>query len=270
MKKSLIWSWFWIFLSVVYFFLPLYATLDFSLRAQKGRLSLLAYQQVLDDPQFLSTFGFTATIAILTVVFSLLLMVPTVYWVRLRMPRLRPVVEFVTLLPFVIPAIVLVFGLIRVFSGGIIPLTNTYIGNIPIGTDILLIAGYIVLGLPYIFRSVDAGLSSIDVITLTEAAQSLGAGWGTILFRVIIPNLRSALISAAFLTMAIVIGEYTIATFLVGLKAFGPYMWQVGQNRAYQSSSLAIISFLVTWIFMGLLFIFGRRGGGQPQIAGGR
>ena len=270
MKRSLLWSGFWIFLCILYFFLPLYATLDFSLRAQRGTLSLLAYQRELADPQFLKTFAFTGTIAILTVIFSLLLMVPTVYWVRLRLPRLRPVVEFVTLLPFVIPAIVLVFGLIRVFSGGLLPLTNTYLGKVPIGTDILLIAGYIILGFPYIYRSVDAGLSSIDVITLTEAAQSLGAGWGTILFRVIIPNLRSALLSASFLTLAIVIGEYTIATFLVGLKAFGPYMWQIGQNKAYESSALAIISFLLTWIFMGLLFIFGRRGPGQAQIAGGR
>jgi putative spermidine/putrescine transport system permease protein len=267
MKKSLIWSWFWIFLSVLYFFIPLIATFEFSLHAKKGTLSLLAYQNVIDDPAFWKTFVFSSTIAILTILLSLLLMVPTVYWVRLRLPRWRPAVEFVTLLPFVIPAIVLVFGLIRVYSGS---LTNYYIGNIPVGTDVLLIAGYIILGLPYIYRSVDAGLGAIDVITLTEAAQSLGAGWGTILFRVIIPNLRSALLSAAFLTMAIVIGEYTIATFMVGLKAFGPYMWQIGQDKAYESSSLAVISFLLTWIFMGIIFLFGRRGPGQPQIAGGR
>jgi putative spermidine/putrescine transport system permease protein len=265
MKKNLIWSWFWIILCLLYFFAPLYATLDFSLRAQKGILSLLAYQKVINDPQFWKTFSFSATVASLTIFFSLVLMVPTVYWVRLRLPNLRPVIEFTTLLPFVIPAIVLVFGLIRVFSGGIFPLTNTYTG-----TDVLLIAGYIILGLPYIYRSVDAGLGAIDARTLTEAAQSLGAGWGTILFRVIIPNLRTGMISAAFLTLAIVIGEYTIATFLVGLHAFGPYMYQVGQNKAYESSALAIISFLLTWIFMGIIFLFSRRTPGQAQIAGAR
>ncbi len=66
---------------------------------------------------------------VLTIVASLALIVPTAYWVRLRLPKLRPVVEFITLMPFVIPAIVLVFGLIRVYSGGPIPLTNTRFGT---------------------------------------------------------------------------------------------------------------------------------------------
>ena len=244
---------------MLYFVLPLYATLDFSLRAQKGFLSLLAYQHVLEDPLFRSTLSFSLEMALLTIVASLTLIVPTAYWIRLRLPRLRPVVEFITLMPFVVPAIVLVFGLIRVYSGGLFPLTNTRIG-----TDVLLVAAYVVLSLPYMYRAVDTGLSAIDVRTLTEAAQSLGAGWLTILVRVIFPNLRGALLSGAFLTLAIVIGEFTIASFLVGINAFGPYMSLVGQNKTYESSALAIISFALTWLFMGLLQLLGR---GAPASA---
>jgi putative spermidine/putrescine transport system permease protein len=202
---------------------------------------------------------------VLTIVASLALIVPTAYWVRLRLPRLRPVVEFITLMPFVVPAIVLVFGLIRVYSGGPIPLTNTRFG-----TNLLLVAAYVVLGLPYMYRSVDAGLTAIDVRTLTEAAQSLGAGWPTILLRVIFPNLRAALLSGAFLTLAIVIGEFTIASFLVGINAFGPYMSLIGQNKTYESSALAIISFALTWLFMGLLQFVGRGARGQSQVMGAR
>ena len=120
-----------------------------------------------------------------------------------------------------------------------------------VGTDVLLVAGYMVLALPYMYRAVDTGLAAIDVRSLTEAAQSLGAGWGTILLRVILPNLRAALLSGAFLTLAIVIGEFTIASFLVGMHAFGPYMSLVGQNKTYESAALAIISFALTWLFMG-------------------
>jgi putative spermidine/putrescine transport system permease protein len=265
MKKNFLWSWFWIFFGLLYFFVPLIATFRFSLRAKKDVLTLLAYQRVFDDPSFLSSLLFSSEVGIMTILISLLLMVPTVYWVRLRLPRLRPVVEFVTLLPFVIPAIVLVFGIIRVYSGGLIPLTSTYMG-----TNILLVAAYVVLGLPYIYRSIDAGLGAIDVITLTEAAQSLGAGWGTIMFRVIVPNLRGAMLSAAFLTLAIVLGEFTIASFLVGLKAFGPYIWQIGQNKAYEASALVIISFILTWAFMGLLQLVSRRIPGVTQIGGTR
>jgi putative spermidine/putrescine transport system permease protein len=264
MKRNPFWSWFWVVLGVLYFFVPLYATFDFSLRAKKGVLSFLAYERVFKDPAFWNTFTFSLEMAVVTIIFSVLLVVPTAYWIRLRLPQLRVMVEFISMLPFVIPAIVLVFGLIRVFSGGPFYLTNT-----SIGTNALLVAGYTVLTLPYMFRSVDTGLAAIDVRSLTEAAQSLGAGWGTILFKVIFPNLRVAILSGAFLTLATVVGEFTIATFLVGINAFGPYMSLVGQNKTYESSSLAIISFLVTWAFLGLMQLL-NRGKTDGSLAGAR
>lgn len=263
MKRNTLWSWLWVVIGVLYFFLPLIATFDFSLRAKKGVLSFLAYQRIFQDPAFWSTFIFSIEMGVLTIIFSVLLIVPTAYWIRLRLPKLRVMVEFVTMLPFVIPAIVLVFGLIRVFSGPPFFLTNS-----SFGTNTLLVAGYIVLTMPYMFRSVDTGLAAIDVRSLTEAAQSLGAGWGTILFKIIFPNLRVAILSGAFLTLATVVGEFTIASFLVGINAFGPYMSLTGQNKTYESSSLAIISFLFTWAILGLMQLI-NRGKTASSLAGG-
>ncbi|MCI0555686.1 MAG: ABC transporter permease subunit [Anaerolineae bacterium] len=264
MKKNLIWSWFWIILSLLYFFVPLILTFVFSLQTLKDQFSFISYQRVFEDRGFIRSLIFSTEIGIVTIFLSLALMIPTVYWVRLKAPRIRPVIEFISLLPFVIPAIVLVFGLIRVFSGGLLPLTNTHLG-----TNFLLVAAYVVIGFPYLYRSIDAGMGAIDVVTLTEAAQSLGANWFTIMFRVIIPNLRAAIFSATFLTLAIVMGEFTVATFLVGLKSFGPYLWQVNQNRAYEGSALVIVSFLITWAFMGLIVLVGR-GAGASDAAGPR
>jgi len=252
-RRNVFWSWFWIFLGLVYFFVPLIATFDFSLRAKKGVLSFLAYDNVFKDPLFWRTFAFSIEMGIFAIIASILLIVPTAYWIRLRLPQLRGMIEFITMLPFVVPAIVLVFGLIRVFSGAPFYLTNTFTG-----TYVLLVAAYVVLTLPYMFRAVDTGLAAIDVRSLTEAAQSLGASWPTILFKVIFPNLRVAILSGSFLTLATVMGEFTIATFLVGNKAFGPYISLVGQNKTYESSSLAIISFALTWAFMGMLQLFNR------------
>jgi putative spermidine/putrescine transport system permease protein len=259
---SILWSWFWIALGVLYFFVPLIATFDFSLRAKKGVLTFVAYQNIFHDVNFWRTFGFSLQMGFYTIIVSILLVVPTAYWIRLRLPQLRPLAEFISMLPFVVPAIVLVFGLIRVFSGAPFYLTNTFAG-----TNVLLVAGYVVLALPYTYRAVDTGLAAIDVRSLTEAAQSLGAGWGTILLRVVFPNLRAAILSGAFLTLATVIGEYTMASFIVGIKAFGPYMSLVGQNKTYESSSLAIISFLLTWAFMGMIQ-FLNRGRAEGQLAG--
>lgn len=258
------WAWLWIGLGVLYFFLPLLATLLFSLRARRDVVSLAAYENVLQDPKFIESFLFSLGVALFTIVVSLLIIVPTSYWVHLRLPRLRPILEFVTLLPFVVPAVVLVFGLIRIYSRPPLPLTHT-----PAGSTVLLVAAYTVLSFPYMFRSVDTGLRAIEVRTLTEAAQSLGAGWPTILFRVIFPNLRVALLSGAFLTLAIVVGEYTIAAFLAR-PAFGPYLWLLIQDRAYEPAAASIISFALTWTAMGMIQFLGRRAPGQAQLGGPR
>jgi putative spermidine/putrescine transport system permease protein len=138
------------------------------LRAQRDTLSLLAYQRVLDDPAFFRTFLFSVQMALWTIVFSILLIVPTAFWVHLRLPQLRPAIELVTLMPFVIPGIVLVFGLIRTYGRPPFPLVSS---------PALLVAGYTVLALPYMYRAVDTGLRAVDIRTLTEAALSLGAGW---------------------------------------------------------------------------------------------
>src|SRR4029453_3015938 len=130
---------------------------------------------------FAESFAFSFRTALFTIVISALLIVPTAYWVNLKLPRLRPVVEFFTLLPIVVPAVVLVFALIRSYN-------TTALTNSRTGTYILLVGAYVILSFPYMYRAVDTGLRSINARTLTEAAQSLGAGWGTILFRVIFPK----------------------------------------------------------------------------------
>jgi putative spermidine/putrescine transport system permease protein len=257
---SLVW-WLVFIAGVLYFFVPLYATLAFSLREQP---MFSAYANVLGDGGFVDSLIYSAAIGVTTIIVSIAIIVPTAYWVRLRLPRLRPVVEFVTLLPFVIPPVILVFGLIRSFSGDPLPLTNTQTGS-----DLLLVSAYTVLSFPYMYRAVDSGLRAIDVQSLTEASQSLGAGWVRILWQVIFPNLRVSLLSGAFLTLAIVIGEYTIATFLVR-PAFGPYLSVLGQSKAYESASVSLISFGLTWIAMGIIALLGRGSRQRVQVVGAR
>jgi putative spermidine/putrescine transport system permease protein len=123
--------------------------------------------------------------------------------------------------------------------------------------------------MPFMCRSVDAGLRSIDVRTLTEAAQSLGANWTTILFRVIFPNLRVSLLSGIFLIFAITIGEFTIAS-LLSWPSFGVYIRYLGAMRAYEPAALSLISFAITWGLMGVIQIVGRGAPGQTQAAGAR
>ena len=262
-SRATVLSWIVFIAAMLYFFLPLLATLEFSIRM---RPTGAAYLNTFKDARFFSTLLYSFVIGLITIVVSTLIIVPTAYWVRLRMPRLRPIVEFVTLMPFVVPPIVLVFGLIRSFSTGILPLANSQRGS-----DVLLVAAYTILSFPYMYRAVDSGLRTIDVRSLTEAGQSLGSGTFRILWLVIFPNLRVAILSGAFLTLAIVIGEFTIGAYL-NRPAFGPYLSNIGQNKTFEPAAVSIISFILTWIAMGVIAFLGRTRQGRSagvQVGGG-
>ncbi|HEV7346115.1 MAG TPA: ABC transporter permease subunit [Devosia sp.] len=253
MSANKFWSWLVFALGAAYFIVPLLATFEFSLRIRRGEYSFDAYASVFSDPGFAASFGYSAMIGLFTIIVGVLVVVPAVYFVRLRLPWLRPLMEFITLLPLVIPALVLVYGYIRLYnSSSIIPFTGS-----ALGTDILLTGAYVTLAMPYMYRAVDNGMRTIDIATLTEAAQIMGANQAQIIGQIILPNILVAILSGAFLTFAIVIGEFTIAS-LLNRPAFGPYLVRVGTSRAYEPAALAIISFIVTWGAMGMINVLGR------------
>ena len=194
--------------------------------------------------------------ATLTAILMLVLLVPTAIWVRLRLPGLRRFVEFICLLPLTIPAIVLVVGLAPVYAW-----VNYFLG----GSSLTLTFAYTILVLPYAYRAIDAGLSAIDVRTLAEAARSLGASWATVMWRVVLPNIRSAVLSAAFLTVALVLGEFTIASLLnrTNLQVAINFL---GKSSATMSVAVSLAALLLAFVLLLLLSLVGdRRREGPPQ-----
>ncbi|MGO9422873.1 ABC transporter permease [Roseiarcus sp.] len=261
MRRGRLGAWAAVGLGAVYLLAPLIATFEFSLRMRRGAYSFDAFRAVFASGKFHQAFLYSTVLALVTIVVAAAIVVPTACFVRLRLPRLAGIVEFITLLPLVIPAIVLVFGYIRLYgSSSVLPLTST-----SLGADALLMFGYVGLGLPYMYRAVDTALQAIDARTLTEAAESQGAGPLTILIEVMLPNIRAGVLSGAFLTFAIVIGEFTMAS-LLDRSAFGPYLQLIGASRAYEPAALAIIAFALTWACLGLIQLVG----GAPPAAARR
>ena len=265
---------YWVAVAIVticalYLIVPLLTQFDFSLRMKRDVLSLDAYVSVfttkpnaVDPPKFYTSLLFSAGMAVLTIAFSLLVIVPTTFWVNYRLPKFKPVMDLFSVMPFAIPGIVLAFGYLRTYTSPPLALTNT-----EAGTVFLLVGGYTVGVMPYVYRSVDTGLRAIDIRTLTEAARSLGAGWGTVIWKVIMPNLRAAVISASLITFAVAVGEYTLANFLFpDERAFGSYIAAIGRNRIFEPAALTIISYLLVWACVLAVQRIGR-GSTQTQTA---
>ena len=246
-------------LVTVFFALPLVSMVEYTLRGGlDGGYTLDRWIAVFtgqlgpEYKQLWVAIGNSLLLAVLTVVIMLVLLVPTMVLVRLRFPRLRPVLEFVCLLPISIPAIVLVVGLAPVYQ-----VVSRLAGS---GVWTLAFA-YGVLVLPYAYRAIQSNLDSIDAVTLSEAARSLGAGWITVLLRVLVPNLRRGILAASFISVAVVLGEFTVASLL---------------NRVNLQTALLITSkadpfIAVIFSLLALLFAFlllviiGRLGSARPK-----
>jgi putative spermidine/putrescine transport system permease protein len=254
----------WLLLGAAYFFLPLIATLLFSLKhtATGKCCTLESYSWVIHNGQFWRTLRLSFLLALETIGISLLIFVPTIYWVHLKVPRLRPLIAFLALIPFVVPPIVMVVGLLNLYRGA-----PDWFYAKPWG---FLVAAYVILAFPYMFFSLDAGFRAIDVHTLTEASQSLGASWLTTLVKVILPNIRAAALAGSFLALAIVMGEFTIAN-LSAFHTFPLFLQYVNETQAYPAAALTLMSFAITWAAMlSLLFVGRKRGARAAVVAGAR
>ncbi|NMO55763.1 ABC transporter permease subunit [Actinoplanes sp. TBRC 11911] len=234
----------------IFFLLPLAAMVEFSTRDSSTWPLLVHWSQLTEKYPDL-TDGILQSLgqAALTAVLMLVLLVPTAIWVRLRLPKVRRLIEFLCLLPLTIPAIVLVVGLAPVYAW-----VNYFLG----GSSLTLVFAYAVLVLPYSYRAIDAGLSAIDVKTLAEAARSLGSGYAKVMWSVVLPNIRSAVLSAAFLTVALVLGEFTIAS-LLNRTNLQVVLVLVGKNSATVSVAVSFVALLLAFVLLMLLSLFEKR-----------
>ena len=240
----------------LFFLVPIGAMVEFSTRGVGDQpRTLAAWQSIGTYPDLVDAITASLELAAITTIAMLVLLVPTMVWVRLKLPRLNPIIEFICLLPLTIPAIVLVVGLFPIYN---------WMGTNFSDSILTLSIAYVVLVLPYAYRSLEAGLASIDVKTLTEAARSLGAGWFTVMWRIIVPNISSAILNSAFLSVALVLGEYTIANNLL-YNNLQVEIAMLGRANAGVSIAVAVASLLFAFVVLVLLSFF-NRGRGRLQL----
>jgi putative spermidine/putrescine transport system permease protein len=233
-----------------FFLFPLYAMADFSTRnLLGGGRTGAAWANLFADDALYQAIVTSLLLAALTVVAMLVILVPTMIWVRLRTPWARGIVEFLCLLPLTIPALVIVVGLKNVY------LWVTYL----LGESALTLTFvYVVVVLPFAYRALDAALSAIDLQTLAEAARSLGAGWATTILRVVVPNIWSGVLSAAFISVAVVLGEYTIAS-LSGYETLQVQIVLIGKSDGPTSVAASLAVLILGFILLLGLSLLTRR-----------
>ena len=242
-----------------FFAIPLISTLLYTLRDPEGGLSFARWIALFDPAASAAIkpiwtgLGNSLVLALVTVAIVLLLLAPTMILVNLRYPRLKPVFEFAVLLPISIPAIVLVVGLAPIYL---------QIGR-TLGTGTWTLAfAYGITVLPFAYRSIQASIDAADLRTLAEAARSLGATWPVVVLKVLAPNLRQGLLAASLISIAVVLGEFTIAS-LLNRQVFQTAMVVVQKQDPYAPAIFTLLALLFCFV---LLLVIGRVARGTGKV----
>jgi putative spermidine/putrescine transport system permease protein len=246
-------------LAGIFFIGPLAAAFKYSIQQDKGGYGFANYG-VIKNTEIRSTLVTSLEIAAISAAIVIALMLPTIVWVRLKKPQATTVMEFITLLPIVIPPVVMAAG-IQQYEVNAPGWMLKYIDHAQTG----LIPFYVILAMPFTYRAIDTGVRAIDLHTLVDASRNLGASWPSTLLRVVLPNIQTAVLGALFLTMALCLGEVVIATLLL-YNTF-PVEMVVLYHQAQVGASVALSMITLTFTFL-LLFALSflaqrRRSGGR-------
>lgn len=260
----------WAFLICVglFFLVPMLAMARFAFQAVPMALltpdkfftgwSVSGLGAALTDPDILTAAKNSLMLVVLAIILNLVLLVPLSIITEVRNPALRPYLTALTLLPWVIPPIALVVGV-----------SATFRATVPwfLASIFSLVPFYALWAMPFTYRALDAGLQAINARTLYEAARSMGASLGTIIFKVLLPNMRASMVAAAALTAAMVLGEFVFASLL--LKKTLPTEMVIYQRSDPRGGlGLALLVMILTALAIGLVVRTLRKRGLNVQTTG--
>jgi putative spermidine/putrescine transport system permease protein len=249
-------------LFLFYMLLPIVATYVFSVATRWDRTilpegyTLEFYARSFETSYFVITLRNSLILSVATILVSLIVIVPTVYWVHTRLPRFKPVLDTLMILPFGIPMVVLALALVQIYNFP--PLARS---------PILLIGAVVVYSMPFMYRPVSNAMQAIDALTLTEAGQSLGGNVFRVLVEIIIPNILPGILSGSLLVFSTVFAEYTLTSLIVGasFKTFPLLLVEYTRINGNIAAAFSVISFTIAWLVSILILWVGSKGVSGPS-----
>jgi putative spermidine/putrescine transport system permease protein len=247
-------------LAGIFFLGPLAAAFKYSLQQDTGGYGFANYGEIINNKAVRSPLETSLEIAVISAAIVIVLMLPTVVWIRLKKPKATAAMELVTLLPIVMPPVVMAAGLEQ-FELNAPQWLIKLVFNHPIAA---LTPFYVVLAMPFAYRAIDTGVRAIDLHTLVDASRNLGASWPATLARVVLPNVQTAVLGAMFLTVALCLGEVVIATLLLYNTFPVEMVVLFHQSQLGVSVALSIITLVFTFLLLfSLSFLAQRRRAGR-------
>jgi putative spermidine/putrescine transport system permease protein len=197
------------------------------------------------DDRVTSALLSSLTLGILTAAIDVVLVVPAVYWARVRNPRIRPLLELAATTSYALPSLVIAFALLK-FAGIVTPGLQ--------GTFPLLLLGSAAVCFPFVYWAVDRSMAAASIERITEAAETCGASAFQTLRRVVLPNIRPGLTTGVMLCFATALGEFAIVQVLASSVRTVP-IWSAEAIRdtGRQTGAFSELAVVTTVMFVLLL-----------------
>ena len=241
-------------LAILIFIVPLYGATVYSFKGAGGKgHSWANYQWLIHQDGFAPALLTSLKLAVLAALFNLILMVPTMVYLNLKGQKFKSIVDFLCILPLIIPVVSLAIG-----AQVAMP---TFLQN----TEYELVFFFVIIALPYTYRALETSLQTVPLKTLVEASRSLGASWSATIIRVIVPAIRSGITGAVFLTFALSIGEYTI-TSLLHWETFPTWTVVAGQQNILGAIAISVFSFVGAIALLTVISLFSKKGEQRVEV----
>lgn len=208
----------------------------------------------------------TFRLAAITTLILFVIGIPLAYWIAHTRTRLKPVIETLVSMPLVLPPSVLGFYLLLAFSPQNafgqwleqwfnIRLVFSFAG---------LVVGSVIFSLPFMVHPIQSGFQGLPG-SLVEASRTLGKSDSYTLFRVLLPNIKPALLSGAVLSFAHTVGEFGVILMIGGnipgvTKVASIAIYDEVESLNYAAANFyALVLFAITFAILLTVYVMNKK-----------
>ena len=218
------------------------------------------------DAVFVETLWVTIRLASFTTLILLMIGLPMSYFMAYSRFRFKAIIEALVSMPLVLPPSVIGYYMLVAYS----PqnwfgrwLNETFQLRLAFSFEGVLIAS-VIFSLPFMIQPLQNGLRALPD-SLREASYTLGKSKITTFFRVLLPNIRSSLITAIALTFAHCIGEFGIVLMVGGnmpgeTRVASIAIYDEVQSLNYDTANrYAFVLFIASFIILSLIYTINKK-----------
>jgi putative spermidine/putrescine transport system permease protein len=217
------------------------------------------YVNLFTDKDFLATIGRTVAMCVIPICLTIVVVLLALFVTTIYFPKLEKYVQIICMIPYTIQGVILSVSILSLYVS-----SPTFLSN----RLVMLFGAYCIIILPHIYQGIRNGMRAVNMSMLIEAAEMLGASKLYAFFRIVVPNILSAIIVSSLLAVGIIFGDYVLVRNLAGTSFpnMQIFLYQTMKSDSTKSSAVFVVIMLVTFIITAIvLFLQSREGKGRKQ-----